>query len=206
MEFGVRLKQARQDKNLTQENVAQELNVSRQTISSWENERSYPDIDSLIRLSDFYHLSLDQLLKEDTGMKEEIQKKEQLAKVNKMWLGSYLVNLLVVIGILLYLTGNPLFEMGTGIKIVMILLVFMNMVPLLYTSQEKQRLSGKTSWKEKEAKTVVLKVLIGLIMIALVVGLLVYSFHLNQWHIYGILVGMTVTLIVAYLFKKYVLK
>lgn len=202
MKFGVRLKQARQDKKLTQENVAQELNVSRQTISSWENERSYPDIDSLIRLSDFYHLSLDQLLKEDTGMKEEIQKKEQLAKINKVWLGSFLVNLLVLIIILLNLTGNTFFKMGLGVTIAMTVLIFANMIPLLYASREKQRLSGRT---KREGKKVALIVLVVLIMVALMISL--WGTHsLNRWQVYGIFVGMAAGVAAVYLLKKYMFK
>lgn len=54
LRFGERLKQARLAKQLTQKAVAEQLHVSRQTISSWETENSYPDIDSLLRLSDFY--------------------------------------------------------------------------------------------------------------------------------------------------------
>jgi len=58
MEFGDRLKQERKKRKLTQQVVADELNVSRQTISSWETENSYPDIASLLRLSDYYQISL----------------------------------------------------------------------------------------------------------------------------------------------------
>ncbi len=76
MEFGDRLKQERKKRKLTQQVVADELNVSRQTISSWETENSYPDIDSLLRLSDYYQISLDTLLKEDVGMTEYLKKQE----------------------------------------------------------------------------------------------------------------------------------
>ena len=54
MQFGDRLKQQRKIKELTQDEVAEKLNVSRQTISNWENEKSYPDIKSLISLSNIY--------------------------------------------------------------------------------------------------------------------------------------------------------
>lgn len=74
MQFGERLKEQRKKKNLTQDDVAHKLNVSRQTISSWENENSYPDIRSLVQLSDLYSISLDTMLKEDHGMREFIQK------------------------------------------------------------------------------------------------------------------------------------
>ncbi|HCS93291.1 MAG TPA: XRE family transcriptional regulator [Bavariicoccus seileri] len=59
MTIGKQLKKARLDANLTQESLSKRINVSRQTISNWENERSYPDISSIILLSDIYGLSLD---------------------------------------------------------------------------------------------------------------------------------------------------
>ncbi|MDE7361595.1 MAG: helix-turn-helix domain-containing protein [Oscillospiraceae bacterium] len=68
MEIGSRLKNARNEHGLTQEQVAEELGVSRQSISNWENNRSYPDIISVIRMSDLYSVSLDELLKEDKKM------------------------------------------------------------------------------------------------------------------------------------------
>ena len=77
MKFGNRLKQERQKKQMTQQKVADDLNVSRQTISSWETENSYPDIESLIQLSNYYQVSLDTLLKEDTGMTEYLKKQEK---------------------------------------------------------------------------------------------------------------------------------
>ncbi|TPR12352.1 helix-turn-helix domain-containing protein [Apilactobacillus timberlakei] len=76
MKFGERLRKARQDKNLTQDTVAKHMIVSRQTISSWENEKTYPDITSLIKLSEYYDISLDLLLKEDNGMREYLRKKD----------------------------------------------------------------------------------------------------------------------------------
>ena len=64
MDIGQKLQKARIQANLTQEQVAETLGVSRQTISNWENEKSYPDIKSVIILSDIYDVSLDHLLKE----------------------------------------------------------------------------------------------------------------------------------------------
>ena len=48
MEIGKQLKNARMHSGLTQENVAEKIHVSRQTISNWENEKSYPDIINVI--------------------------------------------------------------------------------------------------------------------------------------------------------------
>lgn len=73
MEIGSRLKNARNENGMTQEQAAELLGVSRQTISNWENNKSYPDIISVIKMSDFYSVSLDRLLKEDNTMKQTYQ-------------------------------------------------------------------------------------------------------------------------------------
>ncbi len=63
MEVGQKLKQARLKAKLTQDQVSEAIQVSRQTLSNWENERYCPDIVSVIKLSDLYNTSLDELLK-----------------------------------------------------------------------------------------------------------------------------------------------
>ena len=68
MEIGNRLKNARVEMGLTQEKVAEEIGVSRQTVYNWENGKCYPDIENVIKLSDLYSVSLDELLKEDKNM------------------------------------------------------------------------------------------------------------------------------------------
>lgn len=65
MEIGSKLKKARNEKGITQEQAAEVLGVSRQTISNWENNKSYPDIISVLKMSDVYSVSLDHLLKEE---------------------------------------------------------------------------------------------------------------------------------------------
>lgn len=70
--IGSKLKQARLKKELTQENVANILNVSRTTISNWEVGRSYPDLESIVALSDLYNISLDELLREDEYMVKKL--------------------------------------------------------------------------------------------------------------------------------------
>ena len=70
MDIGSIIRKARQEKGLTQEAAAEALGVSRQTISNWENGRTYPDILSVIRMSDVYAVSLDRLLKEEDSVKQ----------------------------------------------------------------------------------------------------------------------------------------
>ncbi len=73
MEIGSKLKNARNEKGITQEQAAELLDVSRQTISNWENNKSYPDIISVIKMSDIYSVSLDHLLKEEKSMNQTYQ-------------------------------------------------------------------------------------------------------------------------------------
>ena len=63
------LKQKRKQLGLTQTVIAQKLNVQRQTVSNWENDKSYPDIPTLVRISKLYDLSLDYMLKGDEQSK-----------------------------------------------------------------------------------------------------------------------------------------
>ena len=64
MDIGTKIKNARIKAQLTQEQVAEALGVSRQTVSNWENGKTYPDIVSVIKMSDLYSVTLDHLLKE----------------------------------------------------------------------------------------------------------------------------------------------
>ena len=75
-----KIKNARTIKKLTQEQVAEDLNVSRQTISNWENGKSLPDIVSIIRMSELYDLSLDELLKGDVTLLNKIERDMKVAK------------------------------------------------------------------------------------------------------------------------------
>src|SRR5699024_1841387 len=68
MELSEKLRAARTQAGLTQEQAAEELLVSRQTVSNWETGKTYPDIVSVVKMSDLYGVSLDGLLKE----KEEV--------------------------------------------------------------------------------------------------------------------------------------
>ena len=81
MDIGAKLKKARLQAGMTQEQVAESLGVSRQTISNWETEKTYPDIISVIKLSDLYAVSLDHLLKEEQPMSNYIEYLEESTNV-----------------------------------------------------------------------------------------------------------------------------
>ena len=84
MEIESQIKKLRNAQGLSQEELAEKIYVTRQTISNWENEKSYPDIHSLLALSSIFEISLDQLIKGDIEiMKQEISK-EEVRRFNRM--------------------------------------------------------------------------------------------------------------------------
>lgn len=77
MELSKQIKKHRHDANLSQDELADKIFVSRQTISNWENDKSYPDVKSLLLLSEVFQISLDNLIKGDLEkMKREINVQE----------------------------------------------------------------------------------------------------------------------------------
>ncbi|OFI48539.1 hypothetical protein BG261_06485 [Floricoccus tropicus] len=79
MELSKKIKAYRTELNISQEELAERLYVSRQTVSNWETERSYPDVNNLILLSTIFDVTLDQLVKGDIKvMKEKIAQKKYL--------------------------------------------------------------------------------------------------------------------------------
>ena len=97
MEIGKKLKDARMKSGFTQEAVAEKINMSRQTISNWENEKSYPDIISVIELSSLYSISLDDLLKGDERMMEHLEESTNVVKSNQKVIGAIILNIITVI-------------------------------------------------------------------------------------------------------------
>ena len=109
LEIGKTIKQHRTELGWSQEVLAEKAYVSRQTVSNWETEKSYPDVHSLLILSDLFGVSLDELIKGDVAvMKEQVKSKD--ARTFKK------LQLIGVLGILLLIvTGVPLLEYGGAI-------------------------------------------------------------------------------------------
>lgn len=94
MELNTQIRKYRAGMKLSQEELAEKVYVTRQTISNWENGKSYPDIHSLLLLGSLFNVSLDQLIKGDIEiMKEEI-KEVEINKLNRY--GTVFTILLVV--------------------------------------------------------------------------------------------------------------
>lgn len=114
-DIGSKIKAARIEKKLTQEQVAELLGMSRQTISNWENEKSYPDIISVIELSNLYSISLDVLLKGDEKMIEHLEESTDVVKSNQKMIGAIIVNIIVVVMLItlnMFIPDNHYFLVG----------------------------------------------------------------------------------------------
>lgn len=65
MKFGEKLQKFRKEKGISQEELAHQLNVSRQAVSKWENESGYPEMEKLLMIGNIFQVSMDYLLKEE---------------------------------------------------------------------------------------------------------------------------------------------
>ena len=83
MEIGRQIRKYRLELHLSQEELAEKVYVTRQTVSNWENDKSYPDINSLVLLSTVFNISLDILVKGDLKEMEERIKSEDVTKMKR---------------------------------------------------------------------------------------------------------------------------
>lgn len=103
MELGEQLKTRRQKAQLSQEELADRIYVSRQTISNWENNKTYPDVNSLVLLSEVFQVSLDQLIKGDIDAMKDVIRKEEIDKMKRY--GTIYTVLLIAVAV----SAVPLF-------------------------------------------------------------------------------------------------
>ena len=83
MELGSRIKQYRSTHGWNQDDLAEKMYVTRQTISNWENDKSYPDLQSLLLLGSLFGVSLDQLVKGDIKIMQKAIDQQDIRAVNR---------------------------------------------------------------------------------------------------------------------------
>lgn len=140
MEFAQKMKAFRAQKGYTQEQAAEALAVSRQTVSNWETGRSLPDILSVVRMSELYGCSLYEWLKGDTALLQKMEQEARAAHATKRVLrfawGA------VAAGILFLVLGqifaeNPVLDFLNG-ALPWVLLGLLGLAAVLYLDKEKQ--------------------------------------------------------------------
>lgn len=95
------IKSRRKERGWTQQELAEKLNLSRSTISSWETGRTYPDLEMIINLSDLFEITLDELLKGDRAVVKNIAKDSNRKKIYKAATVVTSIILLLVVGVVL---------------------------------------------------------------------------------------------------------
>ena len=103
MQLGQAIAQIRKERGLTQEAFAKMYNVTRQTVSNWENEKSYPDLSTLVKISDEFNVSLDVLLKGDFRMVKDIDKK---IKKQPFYIGIIIGLVIIVVALFSFIYAN----------------------------------------------------------------------------------------------------
>ena len=106
MELGKRLKEYRSQSGMTQDELAERLYVTRQTISNWENDKSYPDIHSLLMLGELFNVSLDTLVKGDIEIMKETIDQENIRSFKR---DSNIYGILLLVCVV---TFFPLYKWG----------------------------------------------------------------------------------------------
>lgn len=140
MRIGDKIKNARIQKGYTQEQVSENLLVSRQTISNWENGKSLPDIISIIKMSELYELSLDEMMKGDKALLKKVERDVGAVKAEKRlikfaWISIVIAIILMILGEII--EGNPVIDFMNG-ALPWILLGLMLLFAILYLNKEEK--------------------------------------------------------------------
>ena len=98
VKIGKSIQTIRKSRELSQEQFGRLFHVTRQTASNWENEKSYPDLQALVEISQRFEISLDEMIKDDVRMVQVIDRERRSAKRGR-WLICTLAAALVLMGI-----------------------------------------------------------------------------------------------------------
>lgn len=120
MEFSSKIREVRKKENLTQEEFAEKIFVSRNAVAKWETNRGYPDIQNLITISDVFEISLDELIKKDKNVKNKIIAESS----SKKWHLLVIIYLITIIFYILYfLFAHKIFMIGFLIATLFMLVI-----------------------------------------------------------------------------------
>ena len=134
MELGSKIKKYRNELSLSQDALAEKVYVSRQTISNWENGKSYPDVNSLVLLSEVFQTSIDHLIKGDVEvMKKQVRSEDtrEFKRLNTLYFILFLALMVSPIPLAYYLRI-------TGIVIWAVLAAVTLFVALAVEKKKKQ--------------------------------------------------------------------
>lgn len=133
-----KLKKLREEERLTQLDVATMMHVSRKTISGWENERSIPDAGSLVKLSEIYHVPVDDLIRDDRLLKHYEEQDKRDKSTSRFLKFSYWIE------VVLWILGYAEILKVAGFHVLLVpLLMLINSVILLANFTDWERFKSK---------------------------------------------------------------
>lgn len=182
MTLGQRLIELRKKKQLSQEEVADKLNVTRQTISKWETDASTPDFDKIIPLCELYEISTDELLtgKNEKNIEENINTYSEEDKKKKRTIGLVTSILLYFISIAWIMISIPVLKINPIVgSAIFILICGIATCIIIYSNI----MYKKEKTKEEQRKNKLYKQIENILSSLTVIIYLVISFITMAWHI-----------------------
>lgn len=157
MTFGEKLKKLRTDNNLTQDELADNIYVTRTAISKWETDKGYPSIDSLKQLANLFHISIDKLISDTDVENKRLLEEAQSRKF--YWYAVACLAIATISTIIVFFTQIP----------------FLNIISILgVIGYVVLGLLSKPKYKRMAAKKIIVPYIISrLVILAVVVALMV---------------------------------
>lgn len=182
MNIGEKLLNLRKKKNLSQEEVAEKLNVSRQTVSKWETDQSIPDFDKIAPLCELYDVSADYLLTGKENKSDDIEKNSKdLDEIKKKKAqGISLSVLIYFLSVIWIMTTIPVFGMNPIISVAIFLIICgIATSIIIYTCMVYK----KDKTKEEEENSKLIKQINEILSLTILIIYLAVSFITMAWRI-----------------------
>ena len=183
--LGERLFKLRRDKKLSQEEAAEKLNVTRQTISKWETDQSMPDFDKVVPLCELYGITPNELfieLKEETNQNNEIildSEKDQI-RINKKAKGIAISVILYILAVVWIMISIPVLNMNPIVASAIFLLICGIATGLIiYVCIVYKKIKTKEETKQDSLK----KQISNVVVIIVTIIYLIISFKTMAWHL-----------------------
>ncbi len=207
MSIGQKLSDLRKSKHLSQEEVADRLGVTRQTISKWETDQSTPDFDKIIPICDLYGLSADELLgninsdapeqkkeKEEGVLREETEEKNNIRKHKKAIgiglgiLGYFIAIAWIMISIPVMMI-NPIVASAIFLLICGIATFIIVYSCMLYSKEKKEKEREELNPNKKLAKQVNEIISMIILIIYLIISFITFAWHITWiiWIVYALI-------------------
>lgn len=183
MSLGKRLIELRKEKHLSQEEVAEKLNVTRQTVSKWETDQSSPDFDKILPLCELFGISPDELV---TGRKEKAEEEKNTITDNvesqkKRTTGLVTGILLYFVSIAWIMVTIPVFKMNPIISsAIFILICGIATCVIVYSRIMYKKVKVKEEKPEEDKTFKQIEKIISMITLIIYLGI---SFLTMAWHI-----------------------